>query len=45
MGPPLRTGEQEAKYGVEASVVPYSEEVQTTNVLQETDANVLWDMQ
>jgi hypothetical protein len=41
MGPPLRTGEQEAKRGVETSVVPFSQEDQTTTVLQETDANVL----
>jgi hypothetical protein len=44
MGPPLRTGEREAKHGVETSVVPCSQEVQTTTALQETDANFLWDM-
>jgi hypothetical protein len=41
MGPPLRTGEQEAKHGVETSVVPCSQEVQTATMLQETDANIL----
>jgi hypothetical protein len=42
MGPPLRTGEQEAKYGVETSVIPCSQEVQTTTVMQVTDANILF---
>jgi hypothetical protein len=40
MGPPLRTGEQEAKHVVETSVVPRLQEVRTT-ILQETDTNIL----
>jgi hypothetical protein len=41
MSQPLQTGEQEAKHGVEISIILCLQEVQTTTVLQETDAYAL----